>query len=685
MADVTGSRSRGQLLVTAGILLGLLFVALAVVLNGVIFTENLASRADDRTGGATDLRESALGSARSLVREVNRADDYRRASYGTLYGNAYVPGLNDTATRLRRQAAERGRTISMTPVGGREGTRLVQDTDGSFEPRAAPPSDPLPTSDPSWQVAADAAVRNGRLTVERSSLADRSETELRAELEGGSSGTPFYVRIEDASGAAWEVGVAHDTGTGAVLVDVFDGSTHRTCRLDASRVTVDVGRETLLAGGRTTDCAALGFLGDAAGTVDVYYVNGGSVAGRYEWTVDRVERSVRAAVDRANGFGCTAPTTYGASAGSDPYTEPAIYATTVDLEVSDVETDYGTTLRVAPNDRMGPSTAPRVTSLSIDDTSGSDVASNNASFDVSWGVADPDGNLESVTVTVENRDRTGESGATTVPVGGTNASGSYTGYEGPSGTAGDSYRIAVTVDDGTGSRTVAEVESADGTDGCGTATNGAPTARFDAPPDPTVGDSVTFDASASDDTDGTIADYRWDFDGDGTVDETTASATTSHTYGSAGEYGVELTVVDDDGATGSVTRTVDVAADSGSSPVVDESATRVRQDRSKVTGNDETAEFRVEWGVSDPDGDLARVDIYLYQDGDTGGSYVDRVPITRVGGAGSGSSGGSGTTLSWSSGGAYGDAYDIRVEVTDQAGNTDGYLLEQVADGDDDT
>ncbi|MEF8784987.1 MAG: PKD domain-containing protein, partial [Haloarculaceae archaeon] len=49
---------------------------------------------------------------------------------------------------------------------------------------------------------------------------------------------------------------------------------------------------------------------------------------------------------------------------------------------------------------------------------------------------------------------------------------------------------------------------------------------------PTVGESVAFDASNSTDNEG-ITEYRWDFDGDGTVDDTTSSATIKHAYASA--------------------------------------------------------------------------------------------------------------------------------------------------------
>jgi len=66
-----------------------------------------------------------------------------------------------------------------------------------------------------------------------------------------------------------------------------------------------------------------------------------------------------------------------------------------------------------------------------------------------------------------------------------------------------------------------------------------------------VGDPVSFDGSASNDPDGIIVSYSWDF-GDGS---TGTGITVSHTYTAAGTYTVTLTVNDDLGATGTATTT----------------------------------------------------------------------------------------------------------------------------------
>lgn len=57
--------------------------------------------------------------------------------------------------------------------------------------------------------------------------------------------------------------------------------------------------------------------------------------------------------------------------------------------------------------------------------------------------------------------------------------------------------------------------------------------------------TVTLDASASTDSDGTITSYTWQF-GDGSADVVTTSPTISHTYNNPGDYVAKVIVKDDD-------------------------------------------------------------------------------------------------------------------------------------------
>jgi PKD repeat protein len=87
----------------------------------------------------------------------------------------------------------------------------------------------------------------------------------------------------------------------------------------------------------------------------------------------------------------------------------------------------------------------------------------------------------------------------------------------------------------------------------GTPVNQSPVASFTST---AQGLTASFDAAGSSDPDGQIRSYTWDF-GDG---ESGTGIGPSHVYDSAGTYSVKLSVTDDDGATGTVTRSVTVSA-----------------------------------------------------------------------------------------------------------------------------
>jgi PKD repeat protein len=100
--------------------------------------------------------------------------------------------------------------------------------------------------------------------------------------------------------------------------------------------------------------------------------------------------------------------------------------------------------------------------------------------------------------------------------------------------------------------------------GCA-AIKSSPVASFTC--NPSSGESpltVSFDASSSYDSDGTIAIYSWSF-GDGSSG---SGVTTSHTYSTAGTYTAQLTVTDDDGAQATASHVISVTLPSPNSPPV---------------------------------------------------------------------------------------------------------------------
>ncbi|MBN1154506.1 T9SS type A sorting domain-containing protein [candidate division KSB1 bacterium] len=75
--------------------------------------------------------------------------------------------------------------------------------------------------------------------------------------------------------------------------------------------------------------------------------------------------------------------------------------------------------------------------------------------------------------------------------------------------------------------------------------NEPPVASFAVPDSVAEGELANFDASASEDPDGTIVSYMWDFEGDGVFDDTTTSPFNSHVYDDDFNGEVTLRVVDD--------------------------------------------------------------------------------------------------------------------------------------------
>lgn len=207
------------------------------------------------------------------------------------------------------------------------------------------------------------------------------------------------------------------------------------------------------------------------------------------------------------------------------YTDPGDY--TVSLTVTDDLNNEDTTtaeIAVSTTENVPPS-------ADIDANPTSGEAPLEVSFDAS-GSSDPDGKIESYYWDLGDGSTSGQE------------SGTYTYSD-----QGE-YTVTLTVTDDGGATDTASV-----TISVSPSTNQPPTANFTVSPESgEVPLEVDLDGSSSSDPDQNISSYSWDF-GDGT--EATGPVVT-HTYYQTGNYTVELTVTDDEGANDSTTKSVSV-------------------------------------------------------------------------------------------------------------------------------
>ena len=170
---------------------------------------------------------------------------------------------------------------------------------------------------------------------------------------------------------------------------------------------------------------------------------------------------------------------------------------------------------------------------------------------------------------------------------------------------------------------------------------GIPLANFTwNPQNPDPGQIITFNASVSYDPDGYIVLYEWDWNNDGIYEENHTTPTATHSWSQAGSYPVKLRVTDNDGATDTETKTVNVVVNQP--PVADFTWTPLNPNPGETITFDASAS-------DDPDGTIVA---YAW-DMDDDGQYDDATGVNP--------------TWQFQNAGAY----DVGLKVTDDDGATD--------------
>ncbi|MFW5977910.1 MAG: DUF7261 family protein [Halohasta sp.] len=235
MARFDAANDRGQMLLVTALALAVLLVAVALLLNTAIFTENVATRDTTADGSeAIELRGEAVDSVGELIETENRE--------GGGDSDDVEAGVDAMGPLVNRERA-RGGTIATVDRNGSATSGGLLRWNDSGGPRA------FDDHGTNWTFAEGiGSARGFRVTVEPSTLNDTTA--------GDSDTDAMGVRFTNATGDNVTQYLYRD-GSGTLSVaEAIDGSTPtRQCLIEHNgTTTVDFTASSLSTNGSTTDC-----------------------------------------------------------------------------------------------------------------------------------------------------------------------------------------------------------------------------------------------------------------------------------------------------------------------------------------------------------------------------------------------------------------------------------------------
>ena len=328
MADVNRSHGRdqdhdrGQLFLVGALALAVTFVVLALVMNGVIYTENVSARdLATSTAPAIEYENEAKSVAATLV-ATERGDGYDELE-ATVAG-----GLAAWSNTTQPFGAVEGRLAGVENTTGSNGTALAQDeSDRNFT---------SVNDTESWTLADDVKTRDAWINATPEVTEDDIQSEDFADLTDDDG--PFHLNVSDGGGQDVTVFVYEDNSEACVAV--FDGVTYNdsSC-VPGENIYVDLVDGTY--GENSIDQSDehewLQVLERAGPDHTLEFGNADASDGTYQFVVDAEDDDVE-----SNNFG-TDP-------DAEPYAERVLYATEFQVRYRTQNVRYEATVRVAPGE-----------------------------------------------------------------------------------------------------------------------------------------------------------------------------------------------------------------------------------------------------------------------------------------------------------------------------------------------
>ncbi|AKH97675.1 DUF7261 family protein [Halanaeroarchaeum sulfurireducens] len=294
-------RSRGQVILVAALGIAVTLVALALITNTAIYTENLATRETVSGQDAIAFQQSMDAGATGLLALANRYNATPNSEDHASIHDRFQADLDNLNAAAERESARHGELATVSLVDTTNGTRISQSETRNFTNA---------DGNESWTIASDV------------------EQIRRFEMNVTPNASTLTVIVSDGSGNEWTADVA-DGGTDSVDVTLSNESNSTTCTVANESAVVDLTQGTV--GGQPCDGPAFGSNVDSP--YDVSFRNGDAADGRFVVFVDR---------DPGGVTTTQYPDTMSADA--------AIYDATIHVSVRQPDLTYETNVTVAPTE-----------------------------------------------------------------------------------------------------------------------------------------------------------------------------------------------------------------------------------------------------------------------------------------------------------------------------------------------
>lgn len=312
MADVGygGNRSRGQLIIVTGLLVAVSLVAITLLLNTAIYSENLASRGSDI--GGNDALEFKSVTEETIGELIDKENSREHTSYTDVTDNvsASVAEFNETITHRH---ALKGRSADVSNVSLDQGAFLRQSNASRNMTNASWNTD--------WSLVKGVSDARSFAVTISDGLNDTDTPEDES----------FTVIVNDSSDNEWIVYFYNDSNTPTLAVknESVGSPTELDCGFDIN-VTVDLTRGEV--GGEP--CGGLVFGEDvSSSSYDIRFEEGHEAKGTYELTV--------------NESGSVVSQNFNGAGGDSPRNLNAVYSVRYDIAFENPYLRYESSVRVA--------------------------------------------------------------------------------------------------------------------------------------------------------------------------------------------------------------------------------------------------------------------------------------------------------------------------------------------------